>query len=58
MTLTRRLSPEEHRVWRPAAERDFSKLAGVKRRVSDICLFTQAEPGAPFVIAERVPLRG
>ena len=58
MTLTRRLSPEEHRVWRPAAERYFSKLAGVKRRVSDICLFTQTEPGAPFVIAERVPLRG
>jgi len=58
MTLTRRLSPEEHRVWRPAAEQFFAAAAGVKRLVTDVCLFTQAVPGAPFVIAARVPLGG
>ena len=58
MTLTRRLSVDEHRFWRPAAERFFAAAAGVKRRVADICLFTQMEPGAPFVNAARAALRG
>ena len=58
MTLTRRLSAEEHRTWRPAAERYFAAVAGVKRLVTDVCLFTQSVPGAPFVIAARVPLGG
>jgi hypothetical protein len=58
MTLTRRLTAEEHRVWRPAAERFFAAAAGKKRRVTDVCLFTQAAPGAPFVISARVPLGG
>jgi putative phosphonate metabolism protein len=58
MTLTRRLSTEEHEIWRPASERYFAAAAAVPRPVKDICLFTQAGPGAPFVIAERVALRG
>jgi hypothetical protein len=58
MTLTRRLSADEHPIWRPAAERFFAAAAGAKRLVTDICLFTQMEPGAPFVIADRIALRG
>ena len=58
MTLTRRLSADEHRTWRPAAERFFEKAVQAKRLVTDICLFTQPGPGAPFVIAARVPLSG
>jgi hypothetical protein len=58
MTLTRRLSAEEHAIWRPAAERFFEAAAGVKRHVTDICLFTQMAPGEPFVIAARVVLQG
>lgn len=58
MTLTRRLSAHEHATWRPAAERYFAAAAGAKRLVNDVCLFTQAEQGAPFVIAARVALRG
>ncbi len=58
MTLTRRLSADEHRTWRPEAERFFAAAVAMKRRVTDICLFTQSEPGAPFVIAARIPLGG
>jgi putative phosphonate metabolism protein len=58
MTLTRRLSSQEHRIWRPETERFFTAPVEVKRQVTDICLFTQAEPGAPFVIAARIPLSG
>jgi Protein of unknown function (DUF1045) len=57
MTLTRRLSAEEHTIWRPSAERFFA-AAIAKRTVTDVCLFTQAKPGASFVIAERVALKG
>lgn len=58
MTLTRRLSAAEHAIWRPDAERFFAAAVAVPRRVTDVCLFTQIGPGAPFVIAERVALRG
>jgi putative phosphonate metabolism protein len=58
MTLTRRLSANEHLVWRPAVERFFAAAMAVPRRVTDICLFTQPAPGAPFVIAARIPLSG
>lgn len=57
MTLTRRLSAEEHEIWRPAAERYFEKAVCMPRVVVDICLFTQTDAAAPFTIAERVPLR-
>src|SRR3984957_5157277 len=58
MTLTRRLSAEEHATWHPAAERYFAAAVAVKRLVADVCLFTQAGPGEPFVITARVPLEG
>ena len=58
MTLTRRMSPAEHAVVRPQAEAHFAAALARVQRVSDICLFTQAGPGAPFMLAERVPLRG
>jgi putative phosphonate metabolism protein len=58
MTLTRRLSPNEHRTWRPAAEHFFTAAAVARRQVTDVCLFTQMRPGAPFVIAARTALKG
>ena len=58
MTLTRRLSTEEKARYRPAAEGHFAAALGAPRRVSDICLFTQDEPGRPFVLAARLPLGG
>jgi putative phosphonate metabolism protein len=58
MTLTRRLSEAEKAIYRPAAEAYFAEAVRVPRRVSEICLFTQPAPGAPFTIAARLPLRG
>jgi hypothetical protein len=58
MTLTRRLTAEEHAVFRPAAEAYFAEGAGKPRRVEDVCLYTQAAAGAPFNCALRIPLRG
>ncbi len=58
MTLTRRLSEAEKAIYLPAAEAWFADAVRVPRIVTDICLFTQAGPGAPFRIAERLPLRG
>ncbi len=56
MSLTRRLTAEEHARIRPVAKSWFGYALGMPRRVADICLFAQREPGAPFVLAERVPL--
>ena len=56
MTLTRRLTPDEHALWRPAAERHFASALAAPRRVTSICLFTQAGPGTPFLLAERIPV--
>jgi putative phosphonate metabolism protein len=58
MTLTRRLAPEERRVWQPAAERFVAAALREPRVVRDICLFVQPSPDAPFVIQKRLPLRG
>ena len=54
MTLTRRL--EEQAPWRTATERHFAQALATPRRVGSICLFTQAGPGIPFLLAERVVL--
>jgi hypothetical protein len=56
ITLTRRLSPEERAVYFPAAQAHFADALSMTRRVVDICLFTQPAPGAPFLLAERIPL--
>ena len=58
MTLTRRLTPEEKALYQPAAEQYFARAIALPRQVSDICLFVQPAPGEPFVIAERLTLRG
>jgi putative phosphonate metabolism protein len=58
MTLTRRLSDAEKLVVLPAAESWFAAALEGPRRVEDICIFTQALPGAAFTLAERVKLRG
>lgn len=58
MTLTRRLSAAELAVYRPAAEEMFLDTLRAPRRVMDVCLCTQASPGAPFILAERFALTG
>jgi putative phosphonate metabolism protein len=58
MTLTRRLNAAERSVFQPAAERYFARSISVPRRVEDICLFVQDTAGAPFVVAQRLPLLG
>lgn len=58
MTLTRRLSAEEKAIWLPAAVDYFDPFLAAPRMVTDIALFTQAAEGAPFTIAQRIPLRG
>jgi putative phosphonate metabolism protein len=58
MTLTRRLTPDEKALYQPRAEAHFAEAIRHRRRVTDICLYTQAGPGAPFTIAERLPLLG
>ncbi|HEX4260705.1 MAG TPA: DUF1045 domain-containing protein [Acetobacteraceae bacterium] len=57
-TLTRRLAPAEHEAVRPAAEAHLAAALDVDRWVSELCLFTEAAPGAPFMLAERLPLTG
>jgi putative phosphonate metabolism protein len=58
VTLTRRLSAAEKAVVMPVVTGFLGEVAARPRRVREICLFTQAGPGAPFLIAERLPLRG
>lgn len=58
MTLTRRLNPAEKQVFLPAAEAHFAVACATPRRVEDICLFVQPSPGEPFVIRQRLRLRG
>jgi len=58
LTLTRRLTAAEHVTIRPTAETYFAPVLGAPRRVADLALFTQAEAGAPFLVAERLRLLG
>jgi len=58
MTLTRRLNADEKSLYQPAAEQYFATALALPRQVTDICLFVQPAAGAPFVIAERLKLRG
>ncbi len=58
MTLSRTLSPAERAVMEPEAVAHFAAALARPRQVTEICLFTQAAPGAPFTLAERVRLRG
>lgn len=58
MTLTRRLTEAEHKIFRPAAETMFAPALATPRRVTEVCLFVQTRPGAPFLLADRLQLRG
>ena len=58
VTLTRRLAPAEKAAVLPAAEAHLREALGRARRVSALCLFTQASPDAPFLLAERLPFGG
>ncbi|WP_232480191.1 DUF1045 domain-containing protein [Roseomonas sp. KE2513] len=58
VTLTHRLTPEQAALVRPAAEAILGEAAARPRPVTELCLFTQAAPGEPFLIAERLPLGG
>jgi putative phosphonate metabolism protein len=58
VTLTRRLTAEEKAVVLPAVTAHLGEAAARPRRVTELPLFTQAKAGAPFLIAERLPLRG
>ncbi len=58
MTLTRRLTATERAAIQPQAEAHFAAALATPRRVTAISLYTQATPGAPFMLAERLPLRG
>ena len=58
VTLTRRLDDRERAVVRQAAEAHFGAVLRAARPVQELCVFTQAEAGAPFLIAERLPLTG
>ncbi len=58
VTLTRRLSPNEKAVLMPAVTDFLGDAPARPRRVEAISLFVQPAPGAPFTIAERLPLRG
>ena len=58
VTLTRRLTPAEKEAVLPAAEAHLREALRHGRRVSAICLFTQASPAAPFLVAERLRFGG
>jgi putative phosphonate metabolism protein len=58
MTLSKRLAEEQMAILRPAAEAALNTVAAAPRMVRELCLFTQAGPGAPFLIGERLPLKG
>jgi len=58
VTLTRRLTGAEKAVVLPAVTTFLGDAPQRPRRVAALSVFTQAGPGAPFLIAERFPLRG
>lgn len=58
VTLTRRLAAEERSGVLPRVLDHFGAVPATPRLVTELCLFTQAGPGAPFLIAERFPLEG
>ena len=58
MTLTRRLTPAEKAIILPAVTDALGDAPAISRTVTDICIFAQAAPGAPFTILERLKLRG
>ncbi len=58
VTLSRRLTEAERAVVQPALAAHLGEAPALPRRVTELCLFTQAASGAPFLVAERLPLLG
>ncbi len=58
VTLSRRLSPEEVAPLQALAQAHLGAAAAQPRFVRELCLFTEVTPGAPFLLAERLPLLG
>lgn len=58
MTLTRHMTDAERSAWLRAAEAHLAPALAQGRRVEQLCVFTQAAPGQPFLVARRLPLRG
>jgi len=58
VTLSRRLDAAERLAVLKAAQDALGAAAGMARVVREACVFTQAAPGAPFLVAERLPLGG
>lgn len=58
MTLSRRLDDATREQVGTQAEAWFRDALAHPRRVASLCLFTQRAPGAPFMLARRLPLRG
>ena len=58
VTLTRRLTAGGTRGGAARARRAIWATPRRAAPRDGVCLFTQAAPGAPFLMAERLPLRG
>ncbi len=58
VTLTHRLPLAEAERIRPLAEAHFAGMLEQPRVIGTVCVFTQAAPGQPFLIAERLPFSG
>jgi hypothetical protein len=58
VTLSRRLDAAEMAIVKPALAAHLGTVPADPRRVTELCLFTQGGPGAPFLLAERLPLLG
>ncbi len=58
MTLSCRLDDERRRWVEAEAGAWFREALAAPRRVASLCLYSQRAPGAPFMLAQRLPLRG
>jgi len=58
VTLTGRLGTDAMRPLRQAAAGHFAKVLAQPRDVAELCIVTEAAPGVPMLIAERLPLAG
>jgi putative phosphonate metabolism protein len=58
VTLTQRLDEATREAVLPPLLAHFGDVPAMPRLVRELCVFTQAGPGAPFLIAERFPLKG
>ena len=58
VTLTGQLTEPQRAVVQPLLAAHLGDTPALPRRVTELCLFAQAAPGAPFLVAERLPLLG